>query len=185
MPARDILRRASRLSMTACAVLSFALFTSCGSSRDTSSGKSYFRELARAGIRLGFDIEEHDDHALMLESARWLGAPYRYGGNTRRGVDCSGLSCAIYNKVYSVRLERTCASQLAKDCRRVAKGSLRSGDLVFFTTSSSGREAGHVGVYLKDGRFIHASTSKGVIVSGLDENYFKKHWLAGGRVKDR
>ena len=142
-----------------------------------------YQELAKASIRLGIDIDMEDNHVLYVESASWLGVPYRGGGTTRRGVDCSGLTSAIYKKVYHKNLERNSDDQRKKDCRKVKKGKLSEGDLVFFHNGSRKRRASHVGIYLKDGRFIHASTSRGVIVSHLNEPYYRKHWLSGGRVR--
>lgn len=140
-----------------------------------------YQELARASIRLGIDIDRKDNHALYVESSNWLGVPYRGGGTTKRGVDCSGLTSAIYKKVYRKELERNSDDQRKKDCRKVKKGKLKEGDLVFFHNGRKKKQATHVGIYLKDCKFIHASTSQGVIISRLDEEYWKKHWLSGGR----
>ena len=140
-----------------------------------------YQELAKASIRLGIDIEMKDNHALYVESSNWLGVPYRSGGTTKRGVDCSGLTSSIYKKVYHKDLERNSDDQRKKDCRKVKKGKLREGDLVFFHNGRKKKKATHVGIYLKDRKFIHASTSQGVIVSTLEEDYWKKHWLSGGR----
>ena len=140
-----------------------------------------YQELAKASIRLGIDIEMKDNHALYVESSNWLGVPYRSGGTTKRGVDCSGLTSNIYKKVYRKDLERNSEDQRKKDCRKVKKGKLREGDLVFFHNGRKKKKATHVGIYLKDRKFIHASTSQGVIVSTLEEEYWKKHWLSGGR----
>lgn len=140
-----------------------------------------YQELAKASIRLGIDIDMEDNHALYVESAHWLGVPYRGGGTTKRGVDCSGLTSAIYNKVYRKSLERNSEDQRKKDCKKVKKSKLREGDLVFFHNGRKKKRATHVGIYLKDRKFIHASTNQGVIISRLDEEYWKKHWLSGGR----
>ena len=140
-----------------------------------------YQELAKASVRLGIDIEMKDNHALYVESSNWLGVPYRSGGTTKRGVDCSGLTSNIYKKVYRKDLERNSEDQRKKDCRKVKKGKLREGDLVFFHNGREKKKATHVGIYLKDRKFIHASTSQGVIVSTLEEDYWKKHWLSGGR----
>ena len=140
-----------------------------------------YQELAKASIRLGIDIEMDDNHALYVESANWIGVPYRGGGTTKRGVDCSGLTSAIYSKVYRKDLERNSDDQRKKDCKKVKKGKLREGDLVFFHNGRKKKQATHVGIYLKDRKFIHATTSQGVIVSSLYEDYWKKHWLSGGR----
>ena len=68
-----------------------------------------------------------------------------------------------------------------QDCHKVSKRNLREGDLVFFHNGRKKRIASHVGIYLKDNKFIHASTSRGVIISSLNEDYYRKHWLSGGR----
>ncbi len=156
---------------------------SCHTSRHGTVGSPDYRQLARAGLALGFDIDMEDDWALFTESASWLGTPYRYGGNTRAGVDCSGLTSQVFRNVYGKSLHRKSADQYAKDCRSVSGRNLRSGDLVFFSSSGKKRDIDHVGIYLKDQRFIHASSSRGVVVSGLGESYYQKHWVSGGRVK--
>ena len=140
-----------------------------------------YQELARASLRLGIDIDMKDNHALYIESSNWLGVPYRGGGNSKRGIDCSGLTSAIYKKVYRKSLERNSEDQRKKDCRKVKKGKLKEGDLVFFHNGRKKKRATHVGIYLKNRKFIHASTSQGVIISRLDEDYWDKHWLSGGR----
>ena len=140
-----------------------------------------YQELARASVRLGMDIDMNDNHALYVESAQWLGVPYRNGGTTEQGIDCSGLTSAIYKKVYRKSLERNSDDQRKKDCRKVKKSKLREGDLVFFHNGRKKKTATHVGIYLKDRKFIHASSRQGVIISTLDEAYWEKHWLSGGR----
>ena len=140
-----------------------------------------YQELARASIRLGIEIGMEDNHDLYVESSQWIGVPYRGGGTSKRGVDCSGLSSSIYKKVYRKNLERNSDDQRKKDCRKVKKSKLKEGDLVFFHNGRKKKRATHVGIYLKDRKFIHASTSHGVIISTLDEEYWKKHWLSGGR----
>ena len=140
-----------------------------------------YQELARASVRLGMDIDMNDNHALYVESAQWLGVPYRNGGTTEQGIDCSGLTSAIYKKVYRKSLERNSDDQRKKDCRKVKKSKLREGDLVFFHNGRKKKTATHVGIYLKDRKFIHASSRQGVIISTIDEDYWEKHWLSGGR----
>lgn len=155
------------------------ILTSCG----TRAPHYDFQALARAAVRLDMDIDEKDNHALYIEAARWMGVPYRYGGKTTRGVDCSGLTTQIYKKVYHKKLKANADDQRAKNCRKVTKGKLEEGDLVFFHDGRSKRKATHVGVYLKNGKFIHASSSQGVIISQVNDPYYKKRWMQGGRVK--
>lgn len=152
------------------------------SSCRTSAPRVDYKALARASVRLGVDVDLEDNHKLYIESAAWIGVPYRPGGDSKRGTDCSGLTGQLYNKVYRTRLPRSTDEQKAES-NKVAKRNLREGDLVFFSSSRSRRKVAHVGIYLKDGKFVHASTSSGVIVSRLDEKYYTQHWLSGGRVR--
>ena len=155
---------------------------SCLSSCHTSAPRLDYKALAQASVRLGMDIELTDNHKLYVNAAEWIGTPYRVGGDSRHGTDCSGLVYQLYKKTYRMRLSRSTDGQL-KESNKIARRNLREGDLVFFTSRSSRKKVAHVGIYLKDGKFIHASTSQGVIVSSLKEKYYTQHWLCGGRVK--
>lgn len=167
-------------SISLLVLFALLLISSCTVSHPTVTD---FHALARAGLKLGFDIEEHDDHSLFLESAKWLNVPYKPGGISMEGVDCSGLTCSIYRNVYGKELSRRSQDQYASDCHHKKRaGHLKSGDLVFFTTPNSGKECGHVGIYLKNNLFIHASSNRGVVVESLDGSYWQEHWLAGGSV---
>lgn len=152
------------------------------SSCRTTAPRVNYKALARASVQLGVDIGLEDNHKLYIEAAEWMGTPYRAGGDTKRGTDCSGLTCQVYKKVYHTALSRSTDGQ-KKESNKVAKRNLREGDLVFFTSSRSGRKVAHVGIYLKDGKFIHASTGKGVIISNLNERYYTTHYMSGGRVQ--
>ena len=154
-----------------CAVL--GLILSLSSCRSVAPRLDY-KALARASVRLGMDIN--------LEASEWIGTPYRAGGDNKRGTDCSGLTCQLYKKVYHTKLPRSTDTQ-KKESNKITKRNLREGDLVFFTSSRSGKRVAHVGIYLKNGKFIHASTSQGVIISHLNEPYYTKHWISGGRVR--
>jgi len=154
------------------------------SSSNSSNNEISMSELARAGRKLGFELELSDNRRLMVESSTWVGTPYKTGGMDRSGVDCSGLVYCLYNSVYGEKLERCSSYDLFnKYCSPVNASQLKQGDLVFFTTDNSGGRIGHSGIYLKNGKFIHASSSKGVIISNLNEQYWSKHWFAGGKVQ--
>lgn len=152
------------------------------SSCHTSAPRLDYKALAKASVRLGVDINMTDNHYLYINAAEWIGTPYRAGGDTKRGTDCSGLVSQLYRKVYRTRLSRSTDGQL-KESNKISRRNLREGDLVFFTGRNSRKKVGHVGIYLKNGKFIHASTSRGVIVSDLKEKYYTQHWLCGGRVR--
>lgn len=162
-------------------ILLLGLIISFSSCR-TSAPRLDYKALAKASIRLGVDINLEDNHKLYMESADWIGVPYRGGGDSKRGTDCSGLTYQVYRKVYRTQLPRN-TEDLKKKSNKVSKRNLREGDLVFFTSRNSGKKVAHVGIYLKNRKFIHASTSKGVIVSNLNEDYYTKHWISGGRIQ--
>lgn len=107
----------------------------------------------------------------------WRGTPYRNGGMSRRGVDCSAFVLMTYRDQFSMRVPRVTTAQ-AKIGTEISKDELLPGDLVFFKTGS-GENGLHVGIYDTDNQFIHASTSQGVTRSSLDNVYWrKKFWQA-------
>ena len=128
---------------------------------------------------LGIERAPGDNEQLYDAIESWMGTPYLYGGTTKQGVDCSAFVGHIYRAVYGRRLQRV-ANDMQKDVTLITKSELREGDIVFFT-NSKGRVS-HVGIYLKDGLFAHSSTSRGVIISRLDDSYWSKHFYKGGRV---
>jgi cell wall-associated NlpC family hydrolase len=115
----------------------------------------------------------------LYEEARlWKGTPYVHGGNGANGIDCSGFVFRVYEKLFGIRLPRD-TSQQALIGVPIAKSQLRAGDLVFFSRYS---KLNHVGIYLKNGEFVHASTSSGVIVSRLEDEYWQKTYRTSRRV---
>lgn len=113
-------------------------------------------------------------------AARYIGIPYRYGGMSRRGTDCSGLVCLVFREANDAKLPHS-TKMLRELGRRVSVKNATSGDLVFFRRRIYGR-VNHVGIYLADGTFIHASRKRGVVYSKLDEAYYRKHFAEIRRV---
>lgn len=127
---------------------------------------------------LNRDVEAVSNTELYGFIEKWWSTPYRYGGATKDGIDCSAYSGTLFHDVYGVVLSRTARAQY-DDCEKIKKNDLQEGDLVFFRTR---RGVSHVGVYLGNGYFTHASTSSGVMISNLDEEYYKKRYIGGGRI---
>ncbi len=119
------------------------------------------------------------DHAISFE-----GTPYRFGGTTKKGMDCSGLIYVSYLQS-DIELPRV-SSDMAKRGKSIDLAEVRKGDLIFFSTSKKGRGINHVGLVVerKGGqiRFIHSTTSRGVIVSSMDENYWRKAFVQARKV---
>ena len=114
------------------------------------------------------------------EAEHWLGVKYRKGGMDRTGVDCSGLAFAMYLAVTGISLPRTSEDQFRYG-NLVSFNELRPGDLVFFTSLNQ-RVVDHVGIYLGDTQFVHASASKGVVVSSFRQDYYAKRFHAAKRI---
>lgn len=109
----------------------------------------------------------------------WYGTPHVMGGNTKKGVDCSGFVIQAYLQVFKQNFRGRRAEDLFAEIEPLKKSELQYGDLVFFKIR--GRRIDHVGIYLQDGNFVHVSSSNGVMVSKLSNPYFSKRFFRGGR----
>lgn len=160
------------------------LLPSCGSRKTTVNLPPNFKGPKELSRLYGVRLTPNDNIFLYNAGANWLGTPHRTGGTSKRGVDCSGLVGILFQDVYDIKLARSSADILKRNCRKISRQKLKEGDLVFFQTERGNKRApSHVGIYLKNGRFIHASTSRGVTVSSLSEPYYLRTWMTGGRVK--
>ena len=167
----------------ACLTVFLLIGTSCVTRRNEVYPLPAPNATRTLSSRYGIQITPRDNYALYNTVAQWLGTPYRRGQNTiRKGTDCSGFVMNVYRSVYGQKLARSSADMLRVNCRRVSRQNLREGNLVFFATGVT-KKVSHVGIYLKDGKFAHASTSKGVIISSLREPYYQKRWVSGGVVR--
>lgn len=118
--------------------------------------------------------------ALRTHLSEWQGTPYRYGGTTKKGIDCSAFVQIAFKDVFRKNLPRSTQEQ-SKVGKKISPKQHKAGDLVFFRTDGS-KSVNHVGIYAENNTFIHASTSKGVIRSSLSNDYWRKNYLYSRRV---
>ena len=157
-------------------ILFFVMFSvltlpGCGTDRESS------RRASGPPVASRIDLSD----AVMVKSIlyaqydEWMSVQYREGGLSRKGVDCSGFVYLTYRLKFGIDLPRTTDLQSAIG-KKIAPDDLQAGDLVFFKTGFFQK---HVGIFLEDGKFIHASTSGGVMVSSLDDQYWAdSYWMA-------
>lgn len=131
--------------------------------------------------KMNIALCDKDNEKLYATIEQWYGTPYKSGGCTKSGVDCSCFTINIYQDVYNIKLNRR-AMDMVQNIKLINRKDLVEGDLVFFTNSNG--KINHVGIYLKENMFAHASSSKGVMVSKLTEKYWDSRFYKGGRHKD-
>lgn len=135
-------------------------------------------------ILLNVEIERIWNMGLYRFIDQWWSTPYRMGGLSKQGIDCSGFVYQLFSSVYGIVLPRSSRDQ-EHVASPIGANDIQEGDLVFFNTRSSRRSksVSHVGVYLHNNKFVHASTSLGVIISDLTESYWQKHYVGSRRMK--
>jgi cell wall-associated NlpC family hydrolase len=131
-------------------------------------------------IALDVAAESITNLSLYQAIEEWYGTRYRFGGTTKKGIDCSSLMQKLYTASYNLEIPRTAITQY-RATTRLTQDDLKEGDLIFFHTTRSG--ISHVGLYLGNRRFIHASSSRGVVISNLDESYYVKAYRGAGRFE--
>jgi cell wall-associated NlpC family hydrolase len=134
-------------------------------------------------ILLNTEVENLPNKTLLDAVDSWYGVRYRTGGNTHAGVDCSGFSCAVYAAAYGFTLPRVSRDQY-RISRKISTTELKEGDLLFFDTRGAGSIT-HVGVYLGNNHFIHATVSRGVMVSDLFDSYYLKRFVGAGHIDEK
>jgi lipoprotein Spr len=129
-------------------------------------------------MMMDVEVESLTNTALYAFIDDWYGTHYRMGGTTKKGIDCSAFSGTLLSSIYSFEVPRTAREQY-RICEHINKEDLLPGDLVFFNTRGG---VSHVGVYLTNDHFVHSSSSDGVKISSLDDPYYAKVFIGGGRV---
>jgi hypothetical protein len=160
-------------------------YTSCKSkkiitdaSKSKASSSGTIKE--RYAYLLNVKEKEIENEKLYGFIDNWIGVPYRIGGIDKKGVDCSGFIFLLEKEVFNKDLTRT-ARTMAEKIKRKYEQDLEEGDLVFF--DFDGQKFSHVGFYLHNNKFVHASTSKGVIISDLKDPWYYKYFTRAGSIK--
>lgn len=125
------------------------------------------------------EINKSKLHSFILD---WYSVPYKYGGCLKSGVDCSCFVSLLYKQVYDKDTDRT-ANDIYLACNKVNISKAKEGDFVFFKIK--GDKVSHMGLYLNNNFFVHASSSKGVIISNLEETYYKKYFFCIGKFNSK
>jgi lipoprotein Spr len=162
------------------------LFAGCATSRKAERVAKATQEAKEKAIKekyadkLGVPADSVSNYPLYSFVDDWYGTPYKYAGRTKSGVDCSDFICILLQTIYSKSLSGT-AGNIFEACRPISADSLKEGDLVFFKINS--KIISHVGFYLQNNRFVHASVHSGVVISDLGQDYYKKYFFKAGRLK--
>ncbi len=175
------------LFILVCILLPLAVsISSCKSHKDASSNSSNSNVPKSKKVKEKYatllNIEEDKIENIKLYSFidEWYGVPYKYGGKTKSGIDCSNFTSTLYSNIYNKSLTGS-SSSIFDQCKTISKSNLEEGDLVFFKID--GDKISHIGVYLQNNKFVHATTKKGVMIDDLDEAYYKKYFYKAGRLK--
>lgn len=145
---------------------------------NTETEKVTFLQIKYA-LMLNTEIESVNNLKALKFIDEWYGTRYRLGGTTKSGIDCSAFTQLFFTTVYGIGLPRTSREQYSKS-KKISRTHLREGDLVFFSTRG---RISHVGIYLQNNKFVHASTSGGVMISDLFEDYWLRKFSGVGRIE--
>src|ERR1700743_2336721 len=136
--------------------------------------KEYFSQI------MGVALSTTSNVKLFQFVYDWVGTPYHFGGDSRKGIDCSAFTKELYSNVFNLTIKRN-SRDIFSMVSPVRRDELQEGDLVFFKIHS--RSISHVGIYLGNNRFAHAS-SRGVAINSLDDGYYSRYFYKGGRLLD-
>lgn len=145
---------------------------------NTETENKYLASLNKSS---GTEVNAKD--LLMMKIIEMRDSPYKYGGNSKDGLDCSAFTKLVVQTTFEFSLPRSAREQFQIGKKIQSRDSLQIGDLVFFNTSRR-RFPGHVGIYLGENLFAHASRSLGVTISSLDEKYYDKRYVGSKRINE-
>ncbi|MBT2619625.1 MULTISPECIES: C40 family peptidase [Chryseobacterium] len=177
------------IKQLAALLIATSLVISCGSSKNVSSKKNTTKTVAKSENLRKLDSNfsgkvPSSINSILKDAEKYIGTPYKFGGNTSSGFDCSGFTVKVFEE-NDQKLPRRSSDQ-ADAGKKIDISEVKPGDLLFFATAGGSRVS-HVGIVHDIGsdgeiKFIHASTSKGVMISSLNEKYWNKAYLHAQRV---
>lgn len=156
-----------------------SVFSSCKSSKKNKTPDISQEEIIK--VEFSDKYESLLRPQIVKEALSWIGTPYKYGAQEKgKSTDCSGLVLMVYKEITQIKLPRNSLKQ-AEFCEKLNNKNVKPGDLIFFALDGK-KEISHVGIMIDDHQFVHASASKGVIVSSIKTPYYERNFKMYGRV---
>lgn len=151
-------------------------------SKNAANNETESREgaiTAKYASALGVSKSDITNYPLYNFIDVWYGTPYKYAGRTHAGVDCSDFASLLFESIYNIRISGT-VNDIYRRCKPIKSSQLREGDLIFFKINS--KSLSHVGIYLQNHKFVHASVHAGVVISDMNEDYYRRYFWGAGRL---
>lgn len=168
-------------------VFAFIMVSLCGFAQDTIPAKAELPDepmvstVKNSRESLCFLVDSNAFPLIFKTINTWLYTPYHFGGLSKSGIDCSGFVKTFYKEAFEKQIHSRASREMYNEITPLPKAELALGDLVFFKIRKG--HISHVGVYLGNNKFVHSSTHKGVVISDLNEPYYKRTFYSGGRHK--
>jgi cell wall-associated NlpC family hydrolase len=149
--------------------------------KDPSGIENYSTLQFKYAILLDASVEEMNNERLLAFMDEWYGVKYHFGGTAKDGIDCSAFVSTLMSNVYNVNNLPRMSKDQYEACKKIKRDDLQEGDLVFFHTYGKRKTVTHVGVYLRNNKFVHASVS-GVMISSMEDGYYASHFVGAARA---